>query len=103
MLSTFKAILLAAAVTLALSACATPNSRVGYSDSPAPASRTRVAREYERCDVDGGRCVTLTCDQDGDNCWRESKYANTEYYRHDGRWVCDTDGNRCHYEYLPQR
>jgi len=98
MLHTFKILVLGAAVSLALPACySTPGpSRTGNSRPP-------VARTYERCDTDGGHCVSITCDRDGDNCWRESQYYNNDYYRHDGRWVCDSDGNRCHYEYTSRR
>jgi hypothetical protein len=72
------------------------------------------ARDYTRCDADGGRCYRVHCDWDGDNCYRESSYNNyynRDYYHrydrgyyggyyggyHDRRYVCDSDGDRCHW------
>ena len=61
--------------------------------------QTAVAHTYERCDLYGHHCVRLTCDKDGDVCWRKSNYHKTHYYRRRGHWVCDSDGDRCHYQY----
>ena len=85
--------LAAVALTGALSAC------VYSSHTTQPTRTTLVARVYERCDVKGEHCVRVTCDRDADKCWRESQYASTEYYRHNGHWVFDADGDRCRYEY----
>ena len=70
---------------------------------PVVFSSTAVANTYERCDADGGHCVRVTCDRDGDECWRRSEYYNNEMYRHEGQWVCDSGGNRCHYQYSGRR
>ena len=86
-------VLLATALSATVTACYAP---------PHHARSTRttlVARVYERCDLNGEHCVTMTCDTDADRCWRKSQYASNEYYRHKGRWVCDSDGDRCRYEY----
>ena len=69
------------------------------------------ARDYTRCDSDGD-CARVHCDWDGDNCYRENTY-HRDYYHRDGydrgyyggyygnygdrRWVCDADGDRCHW------
>lgn len=66
-------------------------------------STPAVARTYERCDADGDHCVRIKCDYDGDRCWKESEYARKEHYRRPGRWVCNSDGDRCHYEYTGRR
>ncbi|HKD23034.1 MAG TPA: hypothetical protein VKB71_13545, partial [Rhizomicrobium sp.] len=72
------------------------------------------ARDYTRCDSDGDRCYRVHCDWDGDNCYRESSYNNyynRDYYHrynrgyyggyyggyHDRRYVCDADGDDCHW------
>ena len=87
------AVLLASAASLALSACY-------YSTHPVRTTRTTVvARVYERCDLNGEHCVRITCDRDADRCWSRSEYASTDYYRHNGHWICDADGDRCRYEY----
>jgi hypothetical protein len=69
----------------------------------APAS----AHSYTRCDYDGDRCVRVNCDWDGDRCWRESTYYRDSddysYYRGRGRWVCDYDGDDCHWVYYGHR
>ena len=88
MLHASKPLFLAAATLLAL---------------PAFLSTPAVARTYERCDADGDHCVRVTCDRDADRCWRESEYYKKNIYRHRGRWVCDSEGNRCHYEYIGRR
>ncbi len=62
-------------------------------------STPAVARTFERCDADGDHCVRIKCDHDGDRCWKESEYVSKEIYRRPGRWVCDEDHDRCHYEY----
>jgi hypothetical protein len=66
---------------------------------PALFAPSAVASTYERCDADGDHCVRVTCDRDGDECWRQSRYYNNGIYRHEGRWVCDSNGDRCHYQY----
>ncbi len=88
MLRTSKATLFAAALCVA---------------SPALIPTQALARTFERCDLDGRHCVRVTCDYDGDRCWRQSQYYRHRYYRHRGRWVCDADGDRCHYEYHGHR
>ncbi len=84
--------------------------------SPAAAHRA-----YTRCDDDGDRCVRVVCDDDGDDC--RSYSTNTGYYGNRGynnyyngyydrdrynrgyynsgyrHWVCDSDGDRCHWSY----
>ena len=62
-------------------------------------STMALAHTYERCDADGYHCVRITCDNDGDKCWRQSEYSKNEIYSRPGRWVCDSDGDRCHYEH----
>ena len=88
MLHASKPVLLAAAAVLVL---------------PAFVATPAVARTYERCDADGDHCVRVTCDRDGDNCWRQSEYYKNKIYRHRGRWVCDSEGDRCHYEYTGRK
>lgn len=69
-----------------------------------------------RCDHDGDRCWRVVCEDDGDDCRRVS-YDNDYnrgtynsyyrgYYRNDSydrdryrHWVCDSDGDRCHWSY----
>jgi hypothetical protein len=87
-----KVVLLATAISGTLAAC--------YSAPHHTTSRTTlVARVYERCDLNGDHCVRITCDRDADRCWRRSEYAHNEYYRHNGHWVCDADGDRRRFEY----
>jgi hypothetical protein len=72
---------------------------------------------YTRCDRDGDHCVRVICDDDGDRC----RTYNTSYYGYDNNyynryynryrydrgyynsgyrhWVCDSDGDRCHWSY----
>ena len=79
-------------------------------------------RSYMQCDRDGDRCWRVICDDDGDDCrqvsmnsdrsyWNGGYYRgdrsygdryynynysyNRTYGRRDGRWVCDSDGDRC--------
>jgi hypothetical protein len=85
-------IFLATALMSMLSACF-------YSRTTRPATTTEVARVYERCDINGEHCVRITCDRDADRCWRESQYASSDYYHHNGHWLCDADGDHCRYEY----
>lgn len=75
-------------------------------------------RAYTRCDSDGDRCVRVVCDDDGDDCrtyrmntnyydrYRYNNYYNGNYDRDRGyynsgyrHWVCDSDGDRCHWTY----
>jgi hypothetical protein len=50
--------------------------------------------------------VRVHCDWDGDNCWREPIYSSRDrdydsgYYGGGERhWVCDADGDNCHWAY----
>lgn len=90
------------------------------------ASPALAHRVYTRCDNDGDRCWRVVCDDDGDDCRRTSSYSNgyhsyyngyrsynNNYYNNNGyydrdrsyynggyrRWVCDSDGDRCHWSY----
>lgn len=77
---------------------------------------TASARTFTRCD--GDHCVRVHCDWNGDNCWREASYYRSDYHDYDRdrgyyggyyggygdysahrRWVCDTDGDDCHWQY----
>ena len=40
---------------------------------------------------------------DGDRCWRESEYSKNKIYSGQGRWVCDSDGDRCRFEYAERK
>jgi hypothetical protein len=82
-----KGILTAKAAVIALSA----------------ASSIALAHTYERCDAGGDHCVRVSCDHDGDRCWRESEHSKNTIYGGSGRWVCDSDGDRCHYEYADRK
>jgi len=62
-------------------------------------SQPASARTYERCDADGDHCVRVKCDRDGDSCWQQSEYSRNNRYGGEGNWVCDNDGDRCHYVY----
>jgi hypothetical protein len=88
------------------------------------ASPALAHRVYTRCDSDGDRCYRVVCDDDGDDCRRTSSYNGyynngyynngyrsyynsynsdryNRYYNNYGyrRWVCDSDGDRCHWSY----
>lgn len=56
-----------------------------------------------RCDADGDHCWVMRCEDDGDDCVRIRSYDRDSYYRgYDrprARWVCDGDGDRCHWVY----
>ncbi|MDE2183678.1 MAG: hypothetical protein KGJ78_11725 [Alphaproteobacteria bacterium] len=69
-----------------------------------------------RCDRDGDRCWRVVCENDGDDCRRTNSYNdydrnyysgynrgyyNSRYYDRDRyrHWVCDSDGDRCHWSY----
>lgn len=75
---------------------------------------------YTRCDRDGDSCRRVVCDNDGDDCrsymmhsnyyggwrngWRRSYDRDRRYdrgYYRSGyrRWVCDWDGDDCHWTY----
>jgi hypothetical protein len=88
---------------------------VGLIAASSPALADRV---YTRCDRDGDRCWRVVCDNDGDQCQRyriNNGYYNNNYYRYNRyydndynnyynnnygrRWVCDSDGDRCHWSY----
>jgi hypothetical protein len=89
---------------------------LGAVSSPAEAHRV-----YTRCDSDGDRCWRVVCDNDGDDCrrygvdttYRYRDYLNNygyygngygdtydRYYRRgQRRWLCDRDGDDCHWTY----
>lgn len=82
-----------------------------------------------RCDRDGDRCWRVICDNDGDYCQRvnvnaeyyanryrfnyndyydrtygngysdNGNYYSNGHYGHDRSWVCDRDGDDCHWSY----
>ena len=71
---------------------------------------------YTRCDNDGDTCWRVVCDNDGDDCrrvstwhagynydrryqWNRGYYNNSYYGGRDRHWVCDSDGDRCHWSY----
>jgi hypothetical protein len=70
------------------------------------------AETYTRCSADGD-CVREHCDAFGNDCWREHVYyrdyrdrdAYHPYFRGyyggygDRHWVCDADGDDCHWVY----
>lgn len=81
-------------------------------------------RAYTRCDRDGDRCYRVVCDNDGDRCRtyrvnanyygsrgyydrdRYNGYYGRDYYRDRDNyntgyrhWVCDRDGDDCHWSY----
>ncbi|HWU26921.1 MAG TPA: hypothetical protein VN154_11025 [Rhizomicrobium sp.] len=70
------------------------------------------ARTFTSCDSDGDNCVRVHCDWNGGNCWREPLYRNRDFYyrydyynrgdyggmAYDRHWVCDGDGDNCHWE-----
>jgi hypothetical protein len=62
-------------------------------------STPAVAHTYERYDTDGDHNVRIECDRDGDECWKQSEYHRNTVYNRSGQWVCDSDGDRCHYVY----
>ena len=76
-------------------------------------SSAASARTFTRCDSDGDNCVRVHCDWDGGNCWREPLYRERDDYRTyrdydsgyyggynlDRRWVCDSDGDNCRWQY----
>jgi len=69
------------------------------------ASTTAASAHYTttRCDEDGDHCQVLRCDDDGDDCVAIRSYDRDSYYRGyrqpRARWVCDGDGDRCHWVY----
>lgn len=69
------------------------------------ASSTAASAHYvtTRCDEDGDHCWVMRCDDDGDDCVRIRSYDRDSYYRQNyrprPRWVCDGDGDRCHWVY----
>jgi hypothetical protein len=91
---------------------------VAASSTPAMADRA-----YTRCDSDGDRCWRVVCDNDGDDCHRYSintgyygyrrgyydngyytggdrdGYYNNNYRNNYRHWVCDRDGDDCHWSY----
>jgi hypothetical protein len=90
---------------------------LGLIAASSPALADRV---YTRCDSDGDRCYRVVCDNDGDECqryrintsnynnyYRYNRYYdndryNSNYYNRNNygrRWVCDSDGDRCHWSY----
>jgi hypothetical protein len=79
----------------------------------ATATPALAYRSYTQCDNDGDRCWRVVCDNDGDDCRREQinyydynrryDWNRDRYYRGYERnyrhWVCDEDGDRCHWSY----
>ncbi|HUJ03475.1 MAG TPA: hypothetical protein VLW75_07565 [Rhizomicrobium sp.] len=73
----------------------------GIAIAAAGATAASAAYTYTRCD--SYRCWHVRCDNDGDYC-RNAGYVYRDYdrghYRHyNRRWVCDRDGDDCHYVY----
>lgn len=55
-----------------------------------------------RCDGDGDHCWRVRCDDDGDDCVRVRSYYGDRYRTYDrprARWVCEDDGDGCHWVY----
>ena len=72
------------------------------------ATATTASAHYTTTRCDGDRCEVLRCDYDGDGCYTVSSYYRDDYgYRRDNdndsysraRWVCDDDGDDCHWVY----
>ncbi len=65
------------------------------------ASSSAALADYTttQCDSDGDHCYVVRCEDDGDDCVRIRSYDRDSYYRARprGRWVCDGDGDRCHW------
>lgn len=78
---------------------------LGLAASATPAQ----AYTMQRCNDDG--CYRVRCDDDGDNCVRISSYYGSSYYVRrsyqpiydrpyyhvDSRYLCDADGDDCHW------
>ena len=53
----------------------------------------------KQIDAEGEEVVVYQNGSSRLNVYR-SQYAGNDYYRHQGRWVCDADADRCRYEYF---
>jgi len=71
----------------------------GLAASAVPAS----ADTYEtRCNGYGD-CYRVRCDDWHNDCVRMGYYRSDYYHRNDRRWVCDRDGDDCHWAYYGDR
>ena len=66
---------------------------VGVSTVPAKADTIQT-----RCSGYGD-CYRVRCDDDGDYCTRLGYYNSGYYGNGYRRWVCDADGEDCHWVY----
>lgn len=64
------------------------------SASAIPASADTI---QTRCNSFGD-CYRVRCDDWNRDCVRIG-YYNSDYYRGNRRWVCDYDGDNCHWSY----
>lgn len=74
----------------------------GLAASAAPAS----ADTFETRCSGYGDCYRVRCDDWHNDCVRvgyRGDYYRSDYYHHDRRWVCDADGDDCHWAYYGDR
>ncbi|MBV9330766.1 MAG: hypothetical protein JOZ55_04360 [Alphaproteobacteria bacterium] len=64
---------------------------MGASALPASADSIQTRCNY-------GECYRVRCDDWGRDCVRMG-YYNSDYYRGRRHWVCDYDGEGCHWAY----
>jgi hypothetical protein len=82
-------------------------------------SVTAASAHYTTTRCYGDQCRVVRCDNDGDNCYTirayyrggydRDRYYNSGYYDdhrywdRGRRWVCDRDGDDCHWSYRSDR
>ncbi len=70
----------------------------GIAASAVPASADTIET---RCNGYGD-CYRVRCDDWHNDCVRMG-YYRSDYYHRDRRWVCDADGDDCHWAYYGDR
>ena len=100
---------------------------LGLGAAAAACGPAQAARSSIRCDRDGDHCWRVVCDDEGYDCrtytlsgygyrndgayrryydrdgsgyYGNGYYGNGYYYNGRRRWVCDRDGDDCHWSYV---
>jgi hypothetical protein len=63
----------------------------------ASAGTTPAAADTLKTRCYGGQCYRLQCNDFGYDCVRVAYLGNVGFLRHRDRYVCDADGDECHW------